>query len=300
MNKKSFLLLGLIALIMISQTAISYACVGARPLGMGGAFISIADDVNAIYWNPAGLTQLEQKQTTYTRTMNNRDTYNYDDFFGSANPNKNSSLAYAFGYINVDDYYPIGMTPINTLIYKDQTDSWFIFSLGKKISNKLSIGSNIRYMSNDITLEADGYLPSSDSDSHIGIDLSALYHVNKKLSLGILIQNANEPEVKFSDLSIKYKKTRNVRPSIAYKVDNSLTVAASIYDATDEAGMDMSDRLRLGFEKELNDKFTIRAGRYGENTTAGAGYKVGNYQFDYAFLGDDLGDTHELGITYKF
>jgi long-subunit fatty acid transport protein len=31
---------------------------GARALGLGGAFIAIADDVTAIYWNPAGLGQL--------------------------------------------------------------------------------------------------------------------------------------------------------------------------------------------------------------------------------------------------
>ncbi|HQJ96722.1 MAG TPA: hypothetical protein PLN17_06340, partial [Candidatus Cloacimonas sp.] len=28
---------------------------GVRPLGMGGAFSSLADDGSAIYWNPAGL-----------------------------------------------------------------------------------------------------------------------------------------------------------------------------------------------------------------------------------------------------
>ncbi|HID92967.1 MAG TPA: hypothetical protein EYP60_02615 [bacterium (Candidatus Stahlbacteria)] len=32
--------------------------VGARPIGMGGAFTSVADDPSAGYWNPAGLTQL--------------------------------------------------------------------------------------------------------------------------------------------------------------------------------------------------------------------------------------------------
>lgn len=31
--------------------------VGARAMGMGGAFVAIADDVNAAYWNPAGLIQ---------------------------------------------------------------------------------------------------------------------------------------------------------------------------------------------------------------------------------------------------
>ena len=29
---------------------------GSRPVGMGGAFAGLANDVNTIFWNPAGLT----------------------------------------------------------------------------------------------------------------------------------------------------------------------------------------------------------------------------------------------------
>lgn len=38
----------------------SFANPGARSLGMGGAFIGLADDATAAYTNPAGLTQLRQ------------------------------------------------------------------------------------------------------------------------------------------------------------------------------------------------------------------------------------------------
>ncbi len=36
--------------------------VGARPLSLGGAFVSVAEDASALYWNPAGLLQLEKPQ----------------------------------------------------------------------------------------------------------------------------------------------------------------------------------------------------------------------------------------------
>ncbi len=32
--------------------------IGARAIGLGGAFVSIADDPSAVYWNPAGLTDI--------------------------------------------------------------------------------------------------------------------------------------------------------------------------------------------------------------------------------------------------
>ena len=32
--------------------------VDARPLGMGGAFVAVANSVSAAYWNPAGLADV--------------------------------------------------------------------------------------------------------------------------------------------------------------------------------------------------------------------------------------------------
>lgn len=43
---------------------------GARALGMGGAFIAIADDATAASWNPGGLTQLERPEISAVYSMN--------------------------------------------------------------------------------------------------------------------------------------------------------------------------------------------------------------------------------------
>ena len=48
--------------------------VGARALGMGSSFVSIADDATAAYWNPAGLVQIQRRAFA---TM-------YSDSFGAA------------------------------------------------------------------------------------------------------------------------------------------------------------------------------------------------------------------------
>ena len=47
-----FALLGLVPATAAAQT---FAALGTRASGMGGAFVGVADDAPAIYWNPAGL-----------------------------------------------------------------------------------------------------------------------------------------------------------------------------------------------------------------------------------------------------
>lgn len=40
--------------------------VGARALGMGGAFVALANDASAMYWNPGGLAQLTGTEALFT------------------------------------------------------------------------------------------------------------------------------------------------------------------------------------------------------------------------------------------
>jgi len=39
--------------------------VGARALGMGGAFVGLADDASAMYWNPGGIARLAQNEALF-------------------------------------------------------------------------------------------------------------------------------------------------------------------------------------------------------------------------------------------
>ncbi|HLA28682.1 MAG TPA: outer membrane protein transport protein, partial [Syntrophales bacterium] len=66
MMKKLFLYTGIVALLMFFFTfrsarasGINAEGLGARAITMGGAFIGLADDSSAIYWNPSGLAQLK-------------------------------------------------------------------------------------------------------------------------------------------------------------------------------------------------------------------------------------------------
>ena len=51
-------------------TAQMYELVGTRAQGMGGAFVAVADDATASWWNPAGLASGATVSVVYDRATN--------------------------------------------------------------------------------------------------------------------------------------------------------------------------------------------------------------------------------------
>ncbi|HCV42035.1 MAG TPA: hypothetical protein DGH68_01020 [Bacteroidetes bacterium] len=63
--------------------------VGGRALGMGGAFTGVANDYSALYWNPAGLAQLEYGEFSFGLSyLNYKDQSTY---FGQSQSQSNNS-----------------------------------------------------------------------------------------------------------------------------------------------------------------------------------------------------------------
>jgi hypothetical protein len=59
-------------------------------------------------------------------------------------------------------------------------------------------------------------------------------------------------------------------------------------------------RPRVGLEYKVYKSFTVRAGYNGE-LTAGAGFGLEDFSFDYAFgYNFDLGAVHHISASYQF
>lgn len=69
---------------------------GARALGMGGAFIALADDATASSWNPGGLIQLETPEISIVGSYFNRSE---DNTFGT-NPEASGLQTVSFSDLN--------------------------------------------------------------------------------------------------------------------------------------------------------------------------------------------------------
>ncbi len=49
----------------LSANGLNLNGVGSRAIGMGGAFIGLADDYSAVFWNPAGLAQMKKSSLSF-------------------------------------------------------------------------------------------------------------------------------------------------------------------------------------------------------------------------------------------
>lgn len=253
---------------------------------MGGAFIGVADDANAVYWNPAGLVQIEDIQLTYTPTLYDRDTINYDDFVSAVSPLRFSG----------QDWGSLGISFINSG-YKETggqiIDRWTWLSYAKKLPLNLSLGVNLRHQNYKWKVNRGYYIvgtsiigPVEDSDSALGVD-AAFFWKWQKFSLGVLWQDLNEPEYSLFGDRIRLQSINNLRPGMAYRPDHKTTLSAELYDVTSQSATENYD-LRMGIERwfDLPLKGTalaLRAGGYNINVsekssravTGGLGWKLG-------------------------
>ena len=130
---------------------------GARALGMGGAFIAVADDATAASWNPGGLVQLENPEVSIVGAGFYRD----EDLDFGTNPEANGTNSVSEARINyLSATYPFTLGRFNMVVsanYQnlyDLTRNWdFILN---QSSGNLTLNRNVD-SDQDGTLSAWGF-----------------------------------------------------------------------------------------------------------------------------------------------
>ena len=257
-----------------------------------------------MYWNPAGIAILEQRGLHATSTLNNRDTYNYDDFLVYVSP-KHGDLSLGFSLIREHLGEPSGTGEYHA-------SNWFTCSVAALVMEGLSIGANIRHEAYSKRVLGGDFT----SGFRWGLDLGLLCQVTDKVSLGCLIQDAGFSDVQWTDGSSEGVRI-NIRPGLGYRPNPYTLIACDIYDFDAlvlSTGARENSRLclRFGVERWLTPNLAARFGYYGIKTgegavTYGIGLRKGRYILDYAYLDVatvpgrfGLGGTHQIGVTVKF
>lgn len=269
----------------------------ARPMGMGNAFTALATDVNALYYNPAGLAFLQAAEGTssYTRYLLGLD----DSALGGGY----LALALPLGEMG-----GIGIGYTNFQLSGYYQEHVVTLGYGYRAMSNLAIGLNLKglmsnigqdaYTAIDPLFQTKGY-----STSGVAVDLSILYQFLPQYRLALAVTNVNQPNMA---LSGEDRVPMMVKVGFAYR-SFGLDVATDVAYQSNTGDIDFY----VGAEKWLADRsFALRAGlafgsREDKDASLGASYRTDALQMDYAFLYPLAGltktyGTHRMALSVRF
>ena len=280
MTKSNQTLFCYFAIFILSQGVPSFSKeelpeIGARPIGMGGAFIAIAEGSASIRRNPGGLAQSE----AYTFEFNQSPS----KLFGQLRYNhlslvlprtERAAVGIDWGQIRLED---------DELFANHNS---FHFSYSYKLTSIISVGANLKYLTNSVSLDLQKVGSDIGWGSDFGIFLESIRNINlglfvqdfigfgtgKGLQQGTWIRHNSGINEKVFSTAYKF--------GIAYRPNTQWLIAT-----------DFTDRFHFGAEFSPNSRFTIRTGLqtdfHGEmlpTYTLGGGIRYKSTFLDLAYL----------------
>lgn len=256
----------------------------ARGLSLGNAVVGTADDAAVAYWNPAGLAQLRTMEATgMGATMFNDTRYS---FFALGLPTESwGTFALNGTFTNSGEYERATWdTDLNETFSEKES----VVSLGWAGSyGRLAYGAAIKSVSQDL---------GGAKGSSMGVDAGVYFRPHRLFSLGASVQNLVSPKITLIDE--EEELARSVRAGLALRFFHNRLIMSS--DLVKTKWMDTS--FRTGLEAWLTRSIALRGGwdSEREHMSAGAGFRLNSWQFDYAYVSTDLGAQNIVSATMRF
>ncbi len=298
--KKRLVMVALVAIavIVLAQTAFAAPAgdpvgtavifdigMGARALGMGGAFVGIADDANAIYYNPAGLTYVEGRNVTslYSSLLG------AGNYLGAGYAQRNIGVGVVGLMSTVTERDEYG-NPGDSFGYRE---SALMGGYAGKFG-MISLGGSLKL-----------YSQAARSNKGFGVtaDIGAL--VDLPSVEGFIVEDFKIGAVARNFIGAAKYESGHSDPfdpvfvmGASMKPIEKLTVAAD-FDVTNATG-------HVGAEYLIMPELAVRAGGIfaGDGNmrlTAGAGFSYQNFRIDYAYQTHRvLPDSHWLSLGMSF
>jgi hypothetical protein len=275
----------------------------ARPLGMGRAFVAVAEDGDTIFVNPAGLGTIAGPKFSSMRT----------------------SLLGEINYLVVGGAYPLGPGAIGVGLVNSSsgditltgatgslegTGEWWdnvaVVSYGLQVNN-LSLGAGLKYFNSG---GQGSTVISNGGGTGFDLDLGLLYPANDLITIGANLQN-----ILPASMGGKIVRPNGVSDGIPARGKLGTKLALLRDDGIIKTGrrlfgnMDydcllsgyQSGAVHLGLEFWPTANLALRAGSDNNDLTAGIGLRSYGFDFDYAYhpftnISDNT--THFISIGY--
>ena len=298
--------------------------IGARACGMGEAYTSVVDDVEAGYWNPGALVGVTSPQFSFMHNAGFGGT-SYE-YLGFAEPAEQlgidiwGTIGITALLVRVEDIPVTKEDGIGGYSYAQEA-SGDVYGVGGTViglsyswqaAKLLSVGATIKLINQKVALE-EGWIPAMD----VGL-LTKTYF--EGFDVGMMFQNISYTTLNGAPLpfnlkfGISYKAPRlftseiNPKDKLVLAVDGILPITPANMPIGLHTGLEyeynMADnivKLRAGYRFNGNKQFTSDLGSFAGFTSV-AGYsrifEGMAVSFDYAFIPyGELGTMNRVSMT---
>jgi hypothetical protein len=262
---------------------------------MGGAFVGLADDASAIYWNPAGVADIDRTELSFMHLSWFQDI-SYEHFALAQPLGRWGVWGWSIAYLHMDKLEGRDQQGEPTSDFTS-SDMAITLCLGHRITADLSFGVSIKHIHEKI---------EEENANALAFDLGCLYQTPlDDLFLGGSIQNLGQG-IKFVKETCKLPTTLKLGTSYRYSLaKNPMNFVLDIY-----LSQNNQTSLHLGTEYIYRNMIAGRIG-YKDHSDLGndSNFSFGlgilatrsqTYRLDYAFEPQGiLGASHTFSLLIR-
>ncbi|MFA5034649.1 MAG: hypothetical protein WC500_02590 [Candidatus Margulisiibacteriota bacterium] len=278
-----------------ADIAVLNAGVGARPLAMGGAFTSVADNADAPYWNPAGLGFISSQEITSSQTRLSTDADHY--YLSYVTPALGGTIGLSWIQVGLGN---IAQTSSEVDIHNEVQNislfsyfsSAYLLSYGKKLNDHIAFGLTAKYLSSEMFGISGGSGWGYSLTPGVMLRL-AKYRVTIGFKIDELINTQQWGTGTVENVSPKARLGLNWLPWSESRV-----------------AVDISQMIKSGYSPEVatgvewsQGCIAYRAGYNSSGLTAGVGFTVGHARLDYGYVQDgnfSSNNVHRISLSGKW
>lgn len=265
--------------------------IGARALGLAGAYAGIADDATAIYWNPGGLSALIKPELSATHVTLAESTSH--DFVGYAAPLKKYGVIGAALIRASSGGFQKRRTPFDAPVPFSVAQNAYMVAFGRKFSGydfipgSFALGASLKKVEESVdTAKASG----------LGADIGVLYRPVESVSIGVVVQNALAPSLTFLSSPVTYTRVYDVSPAYTRSLSQDFKLTMAVRGNYFEGALHPAGGVELQYAGGLRARLGIQA----KGLSTGVGMTYRNYQIDYAIQLHQVAANHVVSLRMKF